>query len=486
MPDRPNIVIFLAEQWRGDAVGIAGHPIVKTPNIDRLAETGTYFTNCFTPHPICGPSRCSLASGWYPFTRGHRTQEYLLQRHEPNLLRHLKRAGYTVGWFGKNDMLAPEVIDESVDVCGRLRGEGKANPYDLDDPRQTTFYHGKWDGPSETHGDNRTVQRALRFCREADGPFAVLINTSFVHPPYRCEEPWLGMYDPAEVDPPIPAELEGKPGFFRLLRRYHNMDRVDEDHVRKMRACYYAMCSRTDDLFGRCLAELEEANLLDPTAVFFLSDHGNYTGDFGAPTKWLVGLEDSLLRVPFGMRIPGVRPGGVRHELIQHFDLYQTVLEIAGAQSDWPHFSRSLLPLAAGDASRARQAVFAGVGHTPDMEEPVDLDRRHALVATVEQDKRGASYYPWAKVQLENPDCTARAAMVRTDAWKYIRRSRDADELYDLARDPQERRNLLHFEPESHAAMVADLRGRLTDWLMLTADVMPPTRDTGGPPLIDE
>ena len=94
MPNlRPNIVIFNPEQWRGDALGCVGHTVVKTPHFDRMAEEGLVFSQCYTTNPICGPSRCSFATGWYPHTRGHRTQEYLIRPEEPNLFGQLKEAG---------------------------------------------------------------------------------------------------------------------------------------------------------------------------------------------------------------------------------------------------------------------------------------------------------------------------------------------------------------------------------------------------------
>ncbi len=108
---KPNIVIVVPEQWRGDAVGCAGHPVVKTPNLDCLAEEGLYFSRAFTTHPICVPSRCSLLTGWYPHTRGHRTQRYLLGIDEPNLFRYLKSHATTsaismkiicLSWLGRS------------------------------------------------------------------------------------------------------------------------------------------------------------------------------------------------------------------------------------------------------------------------------------------------------------------------------------------------------------------------------------------------
>ncbi|MEZ4830703.1 MAG: sulfatase-like hydrolase/transferase [Caldilineaceae bacterium] len=90
-----------------ESVGCYGHPLVQTPNMDALAAEGVRFDQCHVQHSVCTPSRCSMMTGWYPHVRGHRTLWHMLRPDEPNLLRYLKQKGYTVHWYGKNDLLAP-------------------------------------------------------------------------------------------------------------------------------------------------------------------------------------------------------------------------------------------------------------------------------------------------------------------------------------------------------------------------------------------
>src|SRR5579859_4483117 len=136
----PNIVLFNPDEWRADCAGCYGDPIVRTPNLDRLASEGVCFDQCHAQHPVCSPSRCAFVTGWYPHVRGHRTLWHLLRPDEPNLFRYLTEAGYDVRWYGKNDLLAPESFGGSVTEAGdRGRRGSLSSPWPTDDPRYYSF-----------------------------------------------------------------------------------------------------------------------------------------------------------------------------------------------------------------------------------------------------------------------------------------------------------------------------------------------------------
>ena len=111
----------MPDQLRADALGCFGNAVSRTPNIDALATRGVRFTNAFCQHPVCGPSRVSLMTGWYPHVAGHRTLTHLLQPWEPNLLGIMRDAGYYVAVPGhRGDVFAPGVTEASSDFCGYL------------------------------------------------------------------------------------------------------------------------------------------------------------------------------------------------------------------------------------------------------------------------------------------------------------------------------------------------------------------------------
>lgn len=130
MPDRPHIIIFNPDQWRGDALGHVGHPAVKTPNLDRIVATDAVsFRQAFAQATVCTPSRCSFMTGWYPHVRGHRTMHHMLAPPlgETNLLKVLPDNRYFVWWGGKNDLVPGQLGFEShCDVYFRPHREDYA------------------------------------------------------------------------------------------------------------------------------------------------------------------------------------------------------------------------------------------------------------------------------------------------------------------------------------------------------------------------
>src|SRR5205807_254513 len=133
---KPNFIFYMPETLRAESLACYGHPLVRTPNFDRLAAQGVRFEQCHVQNTVCGPSRCSLMTGWPVHVRGHRSLYYFLHEDEPNLFRYLKQNGYDVYWYGKNDLLAPESFPSSVTQWGskRARGPQPQPLYKQDDP----------------------------------------------------------------------------------------------------------------------------------------------------------------------------------------------------------------------------------------------------------------------------------------------------------------------------------------------------------------
>ena len=209
MADRPHIIIFNPDQWRGDVLGHMGNPAAVTPNLDRAVQMDMVsFRSAFCQNPVCTPSRCSFMTGWYPHTRGHRTMHHMLQPNEPMLLRTLKEAGYFVWWGGKNDVVpAQNGFDAYCDVKYQppdnperplranlhvddgWRGEPGGDNY-------YSFYAGKI--PKAEHesfaydGDWAMIEGALNLIRrhDTDQPLCIYLPLSYPHPPYGVEDPW--------------------------------------------------------------------------------------------------------------------------------------------------------------------------------------------------------------------------------------------------------------------------------------------------------
>src|SRR5262249_1691309 len=126
---RPNIVLFMPDELRADALACYGNPVTKTPNFDALARLGTRFANCHVQFSVCGASRCSLLTGWPASVRGHRSLYYFLRPEEASLFRYLRRAGYDVYWLGKNDALAAASFPDSVTQWSETGGAPPSASY---------------------------------------------------------------------------------------------------------------------------------------------------------------------------------------------------------------------------------------------------------------------------------------------------------------------------------------------------------------------
>jgi arylsulfatase A-like enzyme len=473
-----NIIYFNPDQMRADFLACYGHPVAKTPNIDRLAAGGVRFDACHVQHTVCTPSRCSFMTGWPPHVRGHRTLWHPLQPDEPNTLKYLKQAGYETHWIGKNDLLAADCFPDSVSAVEFASGAG-AGPvlFKPDQPGFQSFLYGPMAGHN---ADWNLVEKAIAFLRRrkpGNPPFLLYLPIVFPHCPFTCPQPWYDMYDPDSLPPMRPADLAGKPVFHRLIRDYRRLNELDDAVFRKIRAVYLGMISYVDAMLGRLLDALEETKLADDTAVFFFSDHGEWAGDYGLVEKWQSGLDDCLTHVPMIVRTPGCAKGHVVREPIECFDIMPTTLELAGVECRHTHFARSLMPQLRGAPGDPDRAVFAEGGYDPH--EPHCFEGSRTLPYDIPPTPESI-YYPKGLQQQEHPESSARCTMIRTATHKLICRPGDVSELYDLAADPLELRNV--FGQPAYDGVQRALERRLLAWYVHTSDVVPHERQARGFP----
>lgn len=469
---RPNIVLFMPDQLRADAVGCFGNPVASTPNIDALASRGTVFREAFSQHSVCAPSRASIMTGWYPHTAGHRTLDHLLKPWEPNLLRILKDSGYHVAWAGaRGDTFSPGVTKSSTDFAGftvpPTHSRRPAVPPPEPFASTASFYSGRIaPRPGDTvvlDIDEATIQTAEQLI--AGGmpePWLLFVALVYPHPPFGVEEPWFSMHDRAEVPPPRIGSLDDKPRFMRAMRDGYGLARLGEEHWRELRATYYGMVSRVDHQLGRVVDAVDKAGATDRTGWAFFTDHGEYLGDYGLVEKWPSGLNDCLVHNPLILSLPGQSTVASTGQMVELVDLLPTLVELAETETAHTHFGRSLLPLIEDPSAPHRDAVFSEGGHR--------LDEPHVLEVVFD-----GTYREKAAIQQRDPVAVGKAVCVRTAAWTYTWRLGDVDELYDRSTDGDEQVNLAG-RPE-HAGIVTELESRLFEWLVETNDVVPFEKD---------
>lgn len=501
MTNRPHLLIFNPDQWRGDVLGYRGNPAAVTPHIDNLVRTDGFSFRGFCQNPVSTPSRCSFMTGWYPHVRGHRTMHHMLRPPEPCLLKVLRDNGYFVWWGGKNDLVpAQHGYDAYCDVkfeaaeddyrrwglkrnaywpWSRVRGQRGSDTF-------YSFYVGRLDKTDQDiylDDDWAWVLGAIDFIKgegrklAAQGrPLCLYLPLGYPHPPYAAEDPYYSAIDRTRLPPRIPAPptWQGKPSILKGIHSLQNMQTWSEDRWTQLRATYYAMCARVDDQFGRVLAALREAGLYDDTGIFLFADHGDFTGDYGLVEKTQNTFEDCLTCVPFIVKPPKAAvtgapaSSGVSEALVELIDFTATAYDFAGVNPGYDHFGKSLLPLMRGQTSEHRDAVFCEGGR---LQQELHC-RESASNPTLDPDH---AYWPrMVQQHSQGPEHT-KAAMCRTRDFKYVHRLYESDELYDLRSDPAEMHNLV--ADSSCAGLLRDLRMRLLQWYQQTIDVVPRQMD---------
>jgi arylsulfatase A-like enzyme len=456
-PGGPNLLVIMADQLRADYLGVAGHPLVRTPHLDRLAASGTRLTHAFAPSPSCVPSRHSLLTGMWPRNHGARQGGMPIRAGVRTIADELGERGYLTGVFGKmhfNEDEGWHGFDDvivSMESAGGPRGdyklwwEERELPWTKRD--QLSEFGSVGVNPLRVE-DFPTSWLTTRFLmwlenwsRDAERrPFCIWLSYFAPHHPAAPPEPYASLYDPTEM-PPIqgPAVPTGRGQHLGQSRRqqewyakqgYARMERGEADLYR---ARYGGLVTLLDSQVGRVLGALKRLDLERETLVVFVSDHGDFAGEHQVVTKGPF-LLDSLLRVPLIFRLPGtVESGQELPELVSLVDLMPTLCDLMG-----------LAP-------------------------PTEVDGRSfaALLRGAELDWANATYGEYGS----NRKNSTQTFMVRTHDWKLIdngvfKRTPQRAELYDLVADPGELVNLAG-EP-AYAGIEAQLRERLVRWLAET------------------
>src|SRR5690606_27443898 len=387
-------------------------------------------------------------------------------------------------WGGKNDVVpaqngfdaycdikyqAPNTperpLRRNLHVDDGWRGEPGSDTY-------SSFYVGripKADNEPYTYDhDWAMVEGAVEAIqnRPKDKPLCIYLPLSYPHPPYGVEDPWYSQIDRSSLPPRIPApdDWSGKPSLLKGIYERQNMAAWTEDRWTELRATYYGMCARVDHQFGMVLEALREAGIYDQTAVFFFSDHGDFTGDYGLVEKTQNTFEDCLTNVPFLVKLQAgypVRPR-VSDALVELIDFPATVEAITGIGPFHTHFGRSLLPVIAGETDVHRDAVFCQGGRLHGEDQAKEL-----------QSSTDPKSHYWPRLSIQQGDGPehTKAVMCRTQDYKYVYRLYEQDELYDLNADPGEQHNRI--DDPALAAEQERLRVRLLQFLVETSDNVP-------------
>ena len=483
MKRRPNIIIINPDQMRADSLGHLGNPAARTPFLDAFAEKeAVSFRHAYCQNTVCVPSRCSFTTGLYPHVHGHRTMSYLLREGETSIFKELKEAGYYVWMNARNDLIAgqiPRLIEEhasevymggnALDAPGpekEMRGKpGDKNYYSMFHGRLKTDAEGKHYG-----SDDEDVDAAIACIKNhpKDRPLCLFLGLQNPHPPYQVEEPYYSAIDRERLRGRIrPEEGIGKPKMEDLIRKNQQMGDYTEDDWNEMRACYLGMCMKVDDMFKKICDALKEAGEYENSAIFFFSDHGDYTGDYGITEKSQNTFEDCLTNVPLLIKPPvsDKVDAGITDSMAELVDFYATAMDYAEITPGHSHYGISLRGILQNREVKNREYVCCEGGRLAN---ETHCDEFHA------NGPNGTNpnfpYWPRHFAQTDD-EAHAKGYMLRTRSWKYVGRVDGNDELYDLENDSEELINLAN--NPAYKEKCLEFEQKLLRWLMRTADVVP-------------
>jgi len=452
---RPNILFIMVDEMRWDAMSCAGHQVVRTPNLDRLAREGTRFATAYTCSAVCSPSRYSFFTGRYAHVHGALTNGVPPRESQLLLPTLLKHYGYETAISGKLHF-TPARLDYDFDYFWSFGGEGPgklqrwpeylneklgpkavrlvpdSQPYP-NDPLGGDI--GKLSYPKEDYQTFWITDRAVDFLhqRNPEKPFFLFVSYLDPHSPSHLPGPYWSTAATMKVPAPkIPTEVKqertkspgtrGERGSARHLV-------ADEPMAQALTANYYATMSMVDDNVGRLLEQLNRLGLAENTIIVFTADHGNMLGDRG---RWFKGLAyEGSARIPLLVKAPGNSPlsgsfnaGKVVPQIVENVDVMPTLLQMAGL---------------------------------PSPAEGIQGKSMVGLVAGTDPDWKNRAFSQISYMMLRTPQYK----LIKNGS-KELRRQEGVYELYDLVIDPREEHDLAN--DQACAKVLEELSGQLEAW----------------------
>jgi arylsulfatase A-like enzyme len=429
---KTNVLFIVSDDLNTD-LSLYGHPIVKTPNFERLAAHGVTFTRAYTQYPVCAPSRASFMTGLYPDQTGVLQNNQHFRGRVPNVItlpQAFRRNGYFAarvgkiyhygvpGQIGTSGADDPASWEEVVNPKGRDKWDEPlihsiGRPGDFGG----TLSWLAADGADSEQTDAIGAGAAIKLLEDhKDNPFFIAMGFYRPHTPYVAPRTYFEMYPPMKVHLPVepPDDLLDVPPAAWVQRTYQ--EEMDELTARKAMQGYYAAISFMDAQLGRLLDAMDRLGLWENTIVIMTSDHGYHMGEHKLWQKTT--LFENSARVPLIIAAPGFEGtrGKQSDAVVELVDLYPTLADLAGLEAP-PHLQ--------GASVRPQLEDAAAPGKAAALTTFITTDRQHVGPVRHRPNAQGYS--------------------IRTKRWRYTEWGENAWqglELYDHDNDPKEFTNL--------------------------------------------
>ncbi|WP_024346345.1 sulfatase-like hydrolase/transferase [Lacrimispora indolis] len=479
MEKKPNIIIVMTDQQRWDLRKSRGYELDTMPFIDQWAKGGVDFDRAYTPNPTCMPARVSMFTGRYSQCHQVRTNHNAVDAlYTEDLMDVLKSCGYRMALCGKNHSHRKNEEFDYYETCGHLGNEGEINTT----PAQKEFAkflidtkHMETHVPSpqgvEVQHPYRNVSSIFRFIDETEEnqPFFAWLSFAEPHNPYQVPEPYFNMFPPESL-PELAAgaaDLEGKgPRFVWLRKVWEQVLGSDIDkRILRARSNYHGMLRLIDDQFKRLITGLRERDLEKDTIVIFVSDHGDFAGEYGLIRKG-PDLPDGLAHIPMIWRGPGIPAHGRRNtEFVNLIDVLPTICNLLEVDIPLGCQGKSLLPVLKDEEIPKQEfdTAYAESGYS-------GLFWNEADELTLPQE--GAVPKNWEAFDCLNTwtQCGQVRALWKGDYHIQLNMMGEGY-LYNLKNDPHECRNL--WEDGDSQGIKTELLIQLSAAMMKASDPLP-------------
>ena len=410
----PNILLIMSDEHAPMYSGPYGHPLVQTPNMDRLAEDGVTFENAYCNSPLCMPSRMSFMTGRYIHMIGAWDNAAPLRPDAVTWTHYLRAAGYDVVLSGKQHFGGMDQLHGFREQLARdlhAERQHRLTDWEIGTPPAARPWQGLAEaGPGTTKEieiDDLVEEQAITYLRETDRknqPWA--LNVSFIAPHFPLVVPqrFWDLYPIDEIDMPnVPdGHLENQHPVYQRMRSMFGCIDFPEELVRRARMGYYGLITYLDEKIGNLLQTLKETGQLENTIVIYTSDHGEMNGEHGMWRK--SNFYEASVRIPLQIMFPDRLQAGSRiDEVVSLVDLTATLIDLSGEQVNSQLDGDSLLPLIHGTDSNWKDSAFS----------------------------------EYLAHGVQRP-----MAMLRKGKYKYNFSLGDPPELYDISEDPEEFNNL--------------------------------------------
>ena len=313
------------------------------------------------------------------------------------------------------------------------------------------------------------VYGALDFIKDykQEKPFCLFLPLGYPHPPYCVEDPWFSSIDRSVIPNRYQYKTwEDKPSLLKGIMDGQRMQDWTDERWNELRAVYLGMCARVDYQFGLLVNQLKENDLYDDTLIIFLSDHGDFTGDYNLVEKTQNTFQDCLTNVPLIIKPPKSENtlNGVSDTMIELIDVAGTIYDYSNIEPSYWHFGKSIKNFIDQKVDNHREEVFTEGGRLRlerQASENQSLQLPHGL------------YYPRVSLQGKEDEILmhTKATMCRNKKFKYIKRAYEKDELYNLIEDPGEIHNVI--DDTQYASELKKLKDKMLSWYQETCDVVP-------------